>query len=336
MKKISFIIPVYNAEKYINRCLENMLKYKGEDVEFIIINDGSTDSSDDILKKYEKKDKRIVYINKNNTGVSNSRNIGMKKATGEYIAFIDIDDYLEENSIDGLINVLKSSDADLYIMPYYLNKDENKKNVEYSFLKTKIYNTREQIYGIIPNIIGCVDEQGNRITNIMGSVWSKIFKSNIIKKYNITMNESIEITEDMIFLIEYIMHCNEIKIIDYYFYNYTIENNQSLGRKYKINLYNELQISLNNIEKILEKRNIVFRNVIEYRRFFDIYVSIINECKNSTTIRNKQKNIQNIIKNLKDDDLKILGLSKKEKIIKFFIKKNWLMPLLIIYYSIKV
>ena len=89
MKKISFIIPVYNAEKYIERCLKNLVKYKGEDVEIIVINDGSNDASDNILKEYEKNDKRIIYINKNNTGVSNTRNIGLQKATGEYIVFIE-------------------------------------------------------------------------------------------------------------------------------------------------------------------------------------------------------------------------------------------------------
>ena len=274
----------------------------------------------------------IKYINKNNTGVSNTRNVGLQKAAGEYIVFIDIDDYLEENSVEGLINILKNNNADLYIMPYYKEEKGKTEIVDYSFLKNKTYDTREKICKIIPNFIGNVDEEGNRIPNIMGSVWSKVFKTDIIKKHHIAMNEEIEITEDLNFLIEYIVHCNKIKIIDYYFYHYVIENNKSITKKYKANLYDELQLGLNNTVKILEGKGIFFNNVIEYKRFYNIYASLVNECKNDTSIKNKRKNISKFIKNLKSNEMTVKGLSRKEKIIKFFLERKWILPL-ILYYS---
>lgn len=336
MKKISFIIPVYNAENFIERCLTNLLKYEGEDVEFIIINDGSTDSSDKIIEKYAKKDDRIIYINKENTGVSNSRNIGIKKASGEYIIFIDIDDYLEENSINKLIDLLNTNYADLYIMPYYLKKSENEEKIDYSIFYNKIYDTKENISKLILNFISYVDEEGNRIQNLMGSIWSKVFRLDIIKKYNIFMNENIEITEDTNFLIEYMAHCKNIKVIDYYFYHYTIENSKSLTTKYKEGLYEELEISLNNIVKILNKQNINFKNAILYRRFFNIHFSIINECKNNIGFKEKRNNILKILKRIQNNKLEVKGLSKKEKTIKFFIERKCLIPLLILYYNLKV
>lgn len=331
MKKISFIIPVYNGSKYIERCLKNLLNYRGEDVEFIIINDGSYDETDKILKKYKNNDKRIIYINKRNTGVSNTRNVGLDKAIGEYIVFIDIDDYLEENTVYNLLQIIKNNHADLYIMPYFIERNGKKEIVNYSFIN-RIYDTKEKIFDLIPNLIGNVDEKGNRIQNIMGSIWSKVFKSEIIKENNIIMNEKIEITEDLNFLIEYIVHCNKVKIVNYYFYNYVVENNQSITKKYKVNLYNQLESSLNNISKILKKNGVFLDNVIKYKKFYNIYASLVNECKNNINLKNKRKNILKFCKILKKDKIYIKGLSKKEKIIKIFLEKQWILPL-IIYYS---
>lgn len=332
MKRISVIVPVYNSMTTLERCLKSIINQKYKDIEIILINDGSEDNSLQIIKEYAKKDNRIVIINQNNKGVSTARNVGIEKSTGEYIVFIDSDDYLEEDSIEGIVNILNNSNADLYIMPYY--KEENGKTeiVDYSFLKNKVYDTKEKICKIIPNFIGNVDEEGNRIPNIMGSIWSKVFKADIIKKYHIVMNEEIEITEDLNFLIEYMVHSNKIKIADYYFYHYVIENNQSITSKYKANLYNELELSLNNISKILNENNIFLNNVIKYKKFYNIYASLVNECKSNTSIKNKQKNILKFAESLKDNKMNIQGLSKKEKIIKFFLERNWIIPL-ILYYS---
>ena len=332
MKKISLIVPVYNSITTLERCLKSMINQKYKDIEIILINDGSEDNSLQIIKEYAKRDSRIVIINQNNRGVSTARNVGIEKSTGEYIIFIDSDDYLEENSVDGLINILKNDNADLYIMPYYKEEKGKKEFINYSFLKNKTYDTKEKICRIIPNFIGNVDKEGNRIQNIMGSIWSKVFKSDIIKRYNIRMNEKIEITEDLNFLIEYMIHCDKIKIMNYYFYNYVIENNKSITKKYKANLYNELELSLNNIVKILKENSIFFKNVIKYKRFYNIYASLVNECKSNTSIKNKQKNILKFTKSLKDNKMDIQGLSKKEKIIKFFLERNWIIPL-ILYYS---
>ena len=331
MKEISFIIPVYNASKYIERCLKNLLDYKGENVEFIIINDGSNDDSDEILKRYKKADNKKKYINKSNTGVSNSRNMGIAKATGEYIVFIDIDDYLEKNTVYNLLQIINNNHEDLYIMPYYIVENGKKMKVNYSSINRK-YDTKEKIVELIPNLIGNVDEKGNRIQNIMGSIWSKVFKSKIIKNNHIVMNENIEITEDLNFVIEYIVHCNNLKIVDYYYYNYVMENNQSITKKYKANLYNQLELSLKNISEILKNNGIFLDNVIKYKMFYNIYASLVNECKNDTNLKNKRKNILKFSNILKRDKKYIKGLSKKEKIIKFFLEKQWIMPL-IIYYS---
>ena len=105
MKKLSIIIPCYNTEKYINKCLDSVLNSTLKDIEVIIINDGSKDSTLDIIKSY--KDKRIIIIDKENDGVAMARNDGIKKATGEYITFIDSDDYIEPTMYEEMYNKAK-------------------------------------------------------------------------------------------------------------------------------------------------------------------------------------------------------------------------------------
>ena len=112
-KKISIIIPVYNVEKYLSRCLESVINQSYKNIEIIIVNDGSTDNSFDICNKYKKKDKRVILIDQNNQGLSGARNTGLKHATGEYICFIDSDDYVEKDYVEYLYKLIVKDDYDL-------------------------------------------------------------------------------------------------------------------------------------------------------------------------------------------------------------------------------
>ena len=107
MNKVSIIIPVYNSEKYISKCLDSVLNQTYKNIEILVINDGSKDNSIDILREYEKKDDRIVVIDKENEGVAKTRNQGIKKATGDYIMFIDNDDFIDEDYVE---TYLKNTD----------------------------------------------------------------------------------------------------------------------------------------------------------------------------------------------------------------------------------
>ncbi len=113
MPKISVIIPIYNVEQYLKECLESVINQTLKDIEIICINDGSTDSSPKILAEYAKRDNRIIIINQENSGVSRARNKGLDVASGEYVSFIDPDDYINTDFYNGLYNAAKINDADL-------------------------------------------------------------------------------------------------------------------------------------------------------------------------------------------------------------------------------
>ena len=113
MDKISIIIPVYNGEKYLARCVESLISQTYKNLEIIFLNDGSTDDSLNILKKYKTKDNRIVIVDKKNTGVSDTRNIGITRATGKYICFCDCDDLYETNYVETMYKTAKKHDVDI-------------------------------------------------------------------------------------------------------------------------------------------------------------------------------------------------------------------------------
>ena len=112
MEKVSIIVPIYNGEKYIKRCLNSLIKQTYKNLEIICVNDGSKDNTMDILNKLQKKDKRIVIIDKENTGVSDTRNTAIKKSTGKYVCFCDIDDIYELNYVEKMLNYIKAKKVD--------------------------------------------------------------------------------------------------------------------------------------------------------------------------------------------------------------------------------
>lgn len=120
MIKVSIIVPVYNVEKYIHKCLDSLVNQTLKELEFIFVNDGSPDSSSKIIKEYAKKDKRIKLLNKENGGQASARNLGLEHAKGEYIAFLDSDDYVKENMYETLYNRAKKDNLDIVICNNYL------------------------------------------------------------------------------------------------------------------------------------------------------------------------------------------------------------------------
>jgi len=144
MHKVSIIVPVYNMEKYLRKCLDSLINQTYENIEIIIINDGSTDNSDEIINEYAKKHNNIVYYSKENEGVSLTRNRGLDLATGEYIMFVDSDDYVSSDIVETLINLAVNNDLDIVtsdIIKFYTDGTEEyfKTNKEFSVDEVKNY-----------------------------------------------------------------------------------------------------------------------------------------------------------------------------------------------------
>ena len=143
MIKVSLIVPVYNTDKYLKKCLDSLLNQTLKDIEIIIINDGSKDNSDNIINSYH--DKRIKYFKQENKGIGKTRNLGIKKSQGEYLAFVDSDDYLDSHFCEYLYVKCHNNDCDIAICDYYEEKDNLKRINFKSFNDTNLKENPEVI-----------------------------------------------------------------------------------------------------------------------------------------------------------------------------------------------
>ena len=236
--KVSVIVPVYKAEAYLHRCVDSILAQTLTDFEILLIDDGSPDKSGDICDEYAKKDSRIRVFHKDNSGVSSARNVGLDNAKGEYILFVDSDDWIDVDHLNNYIN----HKADIVFQGYKkinsINQiiNETKCNLEES-------SNSSRIGEIIDRLIFKYQ--------IFGFTWSKIFKRKIINENNIRFKNGISIKEDELFTIEYCMHINSIKVLSTTSYNYFYNINSLSQRKY-INPNELLKIS-NEIFKAYNK-----------------------------------------------------------------------------------
>lgn len=171
MKKISVIVPVYKVEEFLPQCLDSILAQTLTELEIICVNDGSPDNSLKILEEYAKKDKRIVIINQKNAGLSSARNTGIKAATGEYIGFVDSDDWIEPDFYHNLYQAAKEHNADIVGTGFYSVKN-NKKKLSYFVTETKTALTPEEKFKIfkMPK---------------HNFVWNKIYKKDMICKQDL-------------------------------------------------------------------------------------------------------------------------------------------------------
>lgn len=210
MPKISIITPVYNVEKYLDKCLKSILVQTFTDFEVICINDGSTDRSFEILNNY-KEDNRVKIIDSENHGVGYARNLGLDIATGEYMVFIDSDDYVNERFLEKLLDNVNNTDSDMVCCGRRL--DTQGKITTWLPTKKISYNPIKDIY---------------KFTKYR-CILQKLFKTDIIKKNNIRFDTTLHLGEDTLFLIEYLTYCRYITSVQEGLYTNNF-NDQSLTR----------------------------------------------------------------------------------------------------------
>ncbi|PEB56274.1 glycosyl transferase family 2 [Bacillus pseudomycoides] len=210
-KKVSVIIPVYNAEKYITQCIESLLGQTLQECEFIFVNDGSKDNGCQIIESYKKKDDRIKLVNQKNQGVSIARNTGLHVAIGEYVGFVDADDYIEKDMYEILYNSAKQSNCDVVISNFKSEMEGDKVITKYSFpvdiVLKKDYIEKE----LLPYFL--------KADNLNTAV-NKIYRNNLIKENNVQFPEKVELGEDGMFNIEFFSNATNMKYIDYTGYYY--------------------------------------------------------------------------------------------------------------------
>lgn len=266
--KISLIIPVYNVEKYIDNTLNSVLAQTFKDYEVIMINNGSTDKSLEILKKYAQKHKNFKLINQHNRGLSNARNAGVKAAKGEYIAFLDSDDFLAPAFLEVLYNSAITNCADISCCNYYLYYDKNCRKVYMPFTaKTGVYSNEVALKKLILD------------TTFHFFLWNKLFKRSLFIDNNISFYDMY--FEDVAVCPQLFYYANQISFVNKPLYYYRRHKGSviSLIDAPKTNDFiKSLGIIRNFLEekKIYEKYKFVFK-VYAFRFKFQVGYCILTD-----------------------------------------------------------
>lgn len=299
--KFSIIMPVYNGEKVLRRSLNSIMNIDYSNWELIVINDGSNDKTKEIFKDYEM-DPRIKIINKENEGVSVARNVGISVATGDYIIFVDADDYVEPCICKVLIEKIKNSD--FVISAYYIIN-----------LKKEIANVPEEcdkcFYDInsFSNYFGLLYERG-----LLNSPWSKCYKRKLITK---KFEPGINLGEDILFNLSYLINCKKISLNLTPVYNYIVNNGGSLSSGVVKNGFetltyvyretkNKLRFMFDDISGLQPyiERKYLMDMMVMIERYIIQHINHYFKLKDVESVINKYDIIQKCIDNKLKDNIK--------------------------------
>lgn len=289
--KISVIVPVYKAEKYLHRCVESILAQTITDFEILLIDDGSPDRSGEICDEYAKKDSRIKVFHKPNGGASDARNVGLDNAQGEYVCFVDSDDVVDKDFLE----IFLQKDADIVVQGMYRNDITEDRRDLYVSIETGDFDLSN-----VTKFVDIICKSEN-----IGYLVTRSFKRNIIEKENLRFDSRFRLREDMEFILRYMLLCKTFSTLNKGAYHYDVPSN--FQKKYsnidlESNILSTLSIIENfeklsvmpvqllteNVNAISNSLLILFRkerfNVRNFKRYLDQYNKYYQRCKGSTSL----------------------------------------------------
>jgi glycosyltransferase involved in cell wall biosynthesis len=305
---VSIIIPIYNAESFLEQCIDSILQQTYNNFELLLINDGSTDKSKEICERYSQKDKRVNVYHKKNGGVSSARNLGLLKAQGKWVVFVDSDDWVDPNWLESYFPM---NDSDIKFQGFIIENNNKKEVKKISISKT---NKIETIYYL-------------EVNNMFGWTWCKIFKNSIIQENQLTFNEEISYNEDLIFTLQFCKIANKVTTIDTSKYHYRINKNSVM---------HTIRLSATDIikkrELIFSERKLILQdtNSSQYNDFaisqyqIEWFYILHSSYRNNTTSKGDVDICKNTIKKIYElKNISNLSLSTFEKIIYRIIRLNF-------------
>lgn len=254
---LSVIVPVYNVERYLGECIDSIISQTFKNIEIIIVNDGSKDSSLEIAHRYERNDRRIRVISQFNQGLPAARNAGLQIARGEYVAFVDSDDIIDTAMYEKLITIIKSYQTDLVVCGY-MRFDKINSTIGWQYSEDVIILNKENICEFFGYSIG--------------SVCNKLYKNELIKKYKIEfVDKDIVSQEDYYFNIKYFMHSKVIASVKEPFYHYRIRSGSITNTAHPINMM-EKNLRLIDLIQKYNRENSIHINIESFRFYLFNYL----------------------------------------------------------------
>lgn len=303
--KLSVIIPVYNVQDTLSRCLESVLKNKVSDMEIICVDDGSTDNSLSVLRSWAKKDRRIKVFSQKNSGPANARNLGLKHAKGKYVTFIDADDKIDKTTYTQALSKIKDVD--------FVSWGINVININFPeryFEKLKLW------YGF-KLTDGKYDTSYENIKKIRWTIWNKIFKMSIIKKHHIQFPKDLYMGEDFNFFLKYFIHSTSFYHINQPLHYWYKEQQSLVGQ----NIVNRKNTRLDHLNSLFDLYDYFLNSHMLEKK--EIFLVDIFEAGVLRDIQTAPRDIAPLLLTRISKELKELNPSFKSKIISNLIKKKY-------------
>ena len=281
MVEVSVIIPVYNVETKLRRCIESIINQSFSDFELILVDDGSTDCSGSICDEYAQKQSNIHVIHQKNSGVSSARNKGIACSNGKYITFVDSDDYVEGEYLQVLYDGMKN-DCELAVCGiYFCSEDSDEKVIQ------KEYEDFEVVFDKY-NVEFVSDLLKNRRLNY---VFGKLYRRDIIVKHHIKFQNEIALGEDTIFVMDYLRNIKVIHIIGQAYYNYVGYKEGTLTHRFYNDLFERLMFINRQIIKLFEEKNMMERSIIDAVDLRVLYATVwtVNIIRKQESVSLKRK-----------------------------------------------
>ena len=269
---ISIIVPIYKVEKYIRQCVDSIINQTYEDIEIILVDDGSPDNCPQICDDYAKTDSRVKVIHKENGGIMSARKAGVKVATGEYIGFVDGDDWIEADMYECFANAIHQYHPDMAICEFYFSYPEEegrssqklskafflKEDMKRELYPTMLFKDKFYSFGINP------------------CCWSKVFKKEILEHNLNKVTTKIRIGEDAAFVYPCLLEAENIAYVDKFLYHYRI-NRESITKAYDINMEDTILLPYDILSKALDKDKYNFSSQLNYYLLYLVNMVIRNE-----------------------------------------------------------
>lgn len=329
---VSIVIPVYNTEKFLPQCLNSVLMQTYTDIEVVCVNDGSLDKSGDILKDYESNDKRVKVVSIENRGLSGARNEGLNHCSGDYLLFVDSDDWIDNNTIEVALENAINYKADIVLWNYV--KEYSKKSVPVDVFNQLSYFNEDDFVQLYQQLIGLTGERLKTPSQCdsISTAWGKLYRTQIIKDNAIQFVDTRIIgTEDLLFNAEYFGFCKTAVAISNRFNHYRKQNSSSLTHGFKPQLFqqwSELQRRL--FEKCGDKD---FLTQSLSNRIALSFIGLgLNEMKSPKSLKTRTHNLKMVLSTpqykmaLKNLDRSYMPFHWK---LFFFCAKNRLMVLVV-------
>lgn len=331
MKKamVTVVVPIYNVECYLDRCMQSIVNQTYNNLEIILVDDGSKDSCPQLCDEWANKDSRVKVIHKKNAGLGMARNTGMENATGEYICFFDSDDYVELDTIEKAYNLAKEYDADIVTYGYsVVNKMGIVEKTYIPNVEQLVFEGKDILNKVLPDMIA-PNEQSGEVTNLWMSMCGALFSMQLINRTGWrSASEREIISEDLYSLLKLYYHVNKVIILKEAKYYYC-QNSTSLTHTYRSDRFEKIKYFYDECIELSNKLN--YNTIIKERLTYAYLSFTISAMKMIvSSINDTKEKIANIKKIVCDEHLqnalasyKPEKTSKTRKLLLFVIKNKW-------------